>query len=121
MASRKSDKATVLDFEALVAQNDEYRNVIWTGKFLQMTNMTIKRGKSIGLEVHHDTDQMLYVQQGAGLVSFRSAKNGNATEYVVQAGHAILVPAGTWHDVLNTGRSRLKLVSLYAPPHHPPA
>lgn len=117
-ASRAKPSPAVLDLSQVAEQSDNYRDVIWTGRFLQMTTMTIKRNKSIGLEVHKDTDQMLLVQSGRGLVSFSATKGGSVTEYVVGEGHVILVPAGTWHNVLNIGRSRLKLASFYAPPHH---
>ena len=118
MSTHKKPMPTVLSLGELVAENDEFRNVVWTGHFLQMTSMTIKRGKSIGWEVHPETDQTLLIQQGRGLVSFRSSKHGASHETEAEEGSMVLVPAGTWHNVSNIGRSKLKLVSLYAPPHH---
>jgi mannose-6-phosphate isomerase-like protein (cupin superfamily) len=80
--------------------------------------MTIKRGESIGLEVHPDTDQMLIIQKGNGIALLGKTKSGKLHKSLIGAGQVLMVPAGTWHNIQNVGRSRLKIVSLYAPPHH---
>ena len=118
MASNKYIEPTVLDLDQVVEQHEDYRTIVWTGEHLQMTSMVIERANSIGLEVHPDTDQMLLVQQGKGMAFLSKSKRGKPKQVPIQAGQAVMVPAGVWHNILNTGRSKLRIVSLYAPPHH---
>lgn len=81
--------------------------------------MSIEPGQSIGLEVHPMTDQFLHIQQGRGLVEMGSSRESLSFRRCAVAGDAVLVPAGTWHNLTNTGRIPLKLFSIYAPPEHP--
>ncbi|MDD4593321.1 MAG: cupin domain-containing protein [Parabacteroides sp.] len=73
----------------------------------------------IGLEVHPQTDQFLRLEEGKGIVKMGSRKEHLDFQRQVCRDDAIFVPAGTWHNVINTGRTPLKLYSIYAPPHHP--
>ncbi|RQW20365.1 cupin domain-containing protein [Bacillus sp. C1-1] len=100
-------------------QNQYYRTALWTGEHLQVTLMSINVGDDIGLEIHPDTDQFLRIEQGQGLVQMGSNPNHLHFESGVSADSAIMVPANTWHNVINTGPVPLKLYSIYAPPHHP--
>ena len=68
--------------------------------------------------MHADTDQFIRVEQGRAAVYMGSCRHTMREKSVVCGGHAILVPAGTWHNVVNVGKEPLKLYSLYAPPHH---
>ena len=97
--------------------NTEFRKILWTGAYLQLTTMSIPVGGSVGLELHEDTDQLLRVEQGDAKVLFGSTEELGEEGYL-HVGDAFLVPAGTWHDVVNTGDIDLKLSSVYAPPHH---
>ncbi|MBM0066789.1 cupin domain-containing protein [Alkalicoccobacillus gibsonii] len=102
--------------------NNTYRTAIWTGEHLQVTLMNINVGDDIGLEIHSDTDQFLRIEQGQGLVQMGDNPN-NPNNLTFQShvfeDSAIMVPAGTWHNIINTGPIPLKLYSIYAPPHHP--
>ena len=100
-------------------RNRNFRSALWTGQHLQVTLMSIEPGQSIGLEVHPMTDQFLHIQQGRGLVEMGSSRESLSFRRCVVAGDAVLVPAGTWHNLTNTGRITLKLFSIYAPPEHP--
>lgn len=100
-------------------RNRNFRSALWTGRHLQVTLMSIEPGQSIGLEVHPMTDQFLHIQQGRGLVEMGSSRESLSFRRCAVAGDAVLVPAGTWHNLTNTGRIPLKLFSIYAPPEHP--
>jgi len=86
---------------------------------LQVTLMSIEPGGDIGLEVHPNVDQFIRIEQGHGLVQMGERKDRLDFERRVSEDDAIMIPAGTWHNVTNTGRVPLKLYSVYAPPEHP--
>ncbi len=106
------------DIESATRQNENYRTVAWTGRFLQVTLMSIPVGESIGLESHPGTDQFLRVDAGRGKAVMGPAKDQLDFEEDVSDGWSVQVPAGTWHDVINTGTSPLRLYTIYAPSHH---
>jgi mannose-6-phosphate isomerase-like protein (cupin superfamily) len=93
--------------------NEYFRKEVFTGKFLQMTLMTLQPGEDIGAEVHPNIDQFLRIEQGSG-----KALVGE-TEYDVSDDWAIIIPAGMNHNVTNTGDVPMKLYSIYTPPEHP--
>ncbi|MDD6733114.1 MAG: cupin domain-containing protein [Lachnospiraceae bacterium] len=99
--------------------NRNYRKEFWTGCYLQMTLMSIPVCSDVGVEIHKDMDQMIRIEQGKALV--KSGKTKQCLDYTKCAGKndVIFVPAGTWHNIINTGNVALKLSSVYAPPHHP--
>ena len=99
--------------------NDYFRREMWTGEHMQITVMSIPVGGEVGKEVHEDLDQFLVVEQGAGSVFMGEAAEEMAFVGEATEGAGILVPAGTYHNVLNDGRIPLKLFSIYAPPKHP--
>lgn len=109
----------VTDIEEMTRQNTNYRTALWTGPHLQLTLMCIPSGGEIGLEVHPDTDQFLRIESGSGMTVMGSSKNRLSCRQPVSDGCAIFVPAGTWHNIVNTGTCPLKLYTIYAPPHHP--
>ena len=106
------------DLEAATVENTSYREVAWSGKYLQVTLMSIPVGESIGLEMHPETDQFLRLDAGEGKVRIGEEKDALTLEQDVTDGWCILVPAGTWHDVVNTGAEPLRLYAVYAPVHH---
>lgn len=108
----------VFDIETATQENATYRRVAWTGRYLQVTLMSIPPGESIGLEVHPDTDQFLRVDAGRGRCVMGPAEDDLTFEQDVEDGWSIQVPAGTWHDVQNTGEEPLRLYAIYAPSHH---
>ena len=100
-------------------QNNTYRTAIWTGSHLQVTVMSLNPGEDIGLEMHPHVDQFLRLEQGQGIVQMgKSKKNLNFVRNVSDDS-AIIIPAGTWHNLTNIGMVPLKLYSIYAPPNHP--
>jgi len=109
----------VIDINKATLVNNNYRSALWTGKYLQVTLMSIPAGGEIGLEVHPDTDQFLRLEDGNGIAVMGDAENNLTFQQPVFNDSAILVPAGTWHNIINTGANSLKLYSIYAPPHHP--
>jgi mannose-6-phosphate isomerase-like protein (cupin superfamily) len=109
----------VINIEAATKQNSNYRTALWTGNYLQTTLMSIPVNGDIGLEMHPDTDQFLRIECGRGIVKMGRNKNDLSFQKNVSPGYAIFVPAGTWHNLMNTGNVPLKLYSIYAPPHHP--
>ena len=100
-------------------RNTNYRTEIWTGCYAQMTLMCIPVCSDIGLEIHEDTDQLIRIEQGMGLVKMGSCKERPDFQRKVCKGDVIFVPAGTWHNVINIARVPLKVSAIYAPPHHP--
>lgn len=111
---------TVFDIEDETTGNDAYRRVAWSGKFLQVTLMSIPVGGEIGLELHADTDQFLRVEAGEGLAEIGDAKDALELREKLADDDVVIIPAGKWHNVTNTGNEPLKLYSIYAPAHHKP-
>ena len=108
----------VFNIETATVENTNYRTVAWTGKYFQVTLMSIPIGESIGLEVHPETDQFLRLEAGKGKCVMGPAKDNLTFEHEVEDDWSIQVPAGTWHDVINTGEVPLQLSVIYAPTHH---
>lgn len=100
-------------------RNQTFRTAIWTGRHLQVTLMSIPVGEDIGLERHRNVDQFIRIEQGQGFVQMGDRRDNLTYRRRVSAGDAIMIPSGVWHNVTNTGRTPLKLYSIYAPPEHP--
>lgn len=109
----------VTKIDRVTLQNTNYRTALWTGEYLQLTLMCIPVGGEIGLEVHPDTDQFLRIESGSGMTMMGPAKELLNYQRPVCDGCAVFVPAGTWHNIINTGYCPLKIYTIYAPPHHP--
>ena len=99
--------------------NDYYRREMWTGEHLQITVVSIPVGGEVGKEIHRDLDQLLVVEGGAGSVFMGETEEKMRFVGEAAEGAGILIPAGTYHNVINDGRVPLKLFSVYAPPNHP--
>jgi mannose-6-phosphate isomerase-like protein (cupin superfamily) len=108
-----------VDIEKATLENANYRTTLWTGRYLQLTVMSIEPGHDIGLEVHHDHDQFLRIEGGRARVQMGPSRDQLSFDREAGDDWAILVPAGTWHDVTNLGDRPLKVYSLYGPPEHP--
>ena len=104
-------KGFVQDIEGLAVKNAEFRRVVYTAKYCQLVVMALKPREEIGMEVHK-LDQFFRVEDGSG----EAILDGVRTS--IQAGFAVVVPAGTNHNIINTGSIPLKLYTLYAPPNH---
>ena len=111
-------RPNAFDIEKATVANNAYRTVAWTGKYLQVTLMSIPAGQSIGLEVHPETDQFLRLESGSGRCVMGTAKDQLHFQQDVEEDWSIQVPAGVWHDVINTGKQPLRLYAIYAPVHH---
>lgn len=107
-----------VNIEEATLENNTFRTALWTGNHLQVTLMSIKPGEDIGLEIHPDTDQFLRLEGGQGIVQMGDRPENLYYQQPVKDASAIMVPAGTWHNVINTGNTPIKLYSIYAPPHH---
>ena len=112
-------KPFVTNINEATKQNNYYRTALWTGTHLQLTLMSINVGEDIGLEVHPNIDQFIRIEEGQGLVKMGDSKDNLDFQRNVADDFAIFIPAGTWHDVINTGDKALKLYAIYAPPQHP--
>lgn len=101
-----------LDLVTAARTNDDFRRVLVTGQHMQVVVMTIPPDGEIGAETHPDTDQVLFIVDGAA----QAVLDGQAT--VMEAGHLVFVRAGTHHNIINTGDAPLRIATAYAPPEH---
>ena len=108
----------VVVIEELTVSNTNFRTAAWTGSNLQMTLMAIEPGDDIGLEVHEDHDQFLRIEAGTARVEMGPTET-ELESWDAEDDYAIFVPAGVWHNIINTGTEPLKLYSIYAPAEHP--
>jgi len=108
------------EIEKETLDNDTFRTVVFTGDHTQLTLMRLAPGEEIGWEAHDDRDQFLRLEQGSGRVEFGSSEESVDETHEVGADWAVIVPAGVWHNLVNTGDEEVKLYSLYSPPEHPP-
>ncbi len=105
-------KGFVGDIEERTEDNSDFRRVLYTGRQMQLVLMALQPGEEIGEEVHRDRDQFFRVEEGSGEVWIDGARTP------IRGDMAIVVPAGSRHNVRNTGDGPLKLYTLYAPPEH---
>lgn len=109
----------VVDMNKITKLNKDYRLALWTGDNLQVTLMHIEPGESIELELHPDIDQFIRVEYGEGYVEMGKEKDALDFKQKIYKDYAVMVPAGRWHKLTNTGHEPLKVYSIYAPPEHP--
>lgn len=103
------------DIEKLTEKNKFFRQVLFTGKYAQLVVMSLQPGEEIGNEVHNTVDQFFRIEEGEAKFIF----NGKE-EHAVKSGDAVIVPAGTFHNVINaSSKEPLKLYTIYSPPNHP--
>ena len=111
--AKKTKKGFVGKIEKETLKNDDFRRVLYTGKFSQLVLMSLKPGEEIGEEVHDDVDQFFRFEEGKGLVII------DDVEHEVKDGVAVVVPSGAKHNVINTSKkNNLKLYTIYSPPEH---
>ena len=104
-------KGYVTNIEKLSLENTNFRKILYTDKNSQLVLMSLLVGEEIGEEVH-DVDQFLRVEKGTGTAILSDISHDLAD------GSVIIVPAGTKHNIINTGNDQMKLYTLYMPPHH---
>ncbi|HEU4319487.1 MAG TPA: cupin domain-containing protein [Acidimicrobiia bacterium] len=107
------------NIESLTIDNENFRTVVYTGKHSQLTVMSVPPGGEIGWEAHGHLDQFLRLEQGRGRLDLGKTQNAVDESHDVQDDWAFIIPAGTWHNVVNTGDQHLKVYSIYSPPEHP--
>ncbi len=101
--------------EAETLKNEYFRRVLFTGKHAQLVVMCLQPGEEIGNEVHENVDQFFRIEEGMAKFVFNDQE-----EHLVHGGEAVVVPAGTYHNVINvTEDGQLKLYTVYSPPNHP--
>lgn len=101
--------------EKATLKNTYFRHVLFTGEHSQLVVMCLQHDEDIGKEIHSDTDQFFRIEEGDAKFVF----NGKE-EHRVHEGDAVVVPAGTYHNVINTSSTKLlKLYTIYSPPQHP--
>ena len=104
----------IVDIEKKSVENDNFREVLFTGPQVQLVVMSLGPGEEIGVETHDDTDQFIRVEAGKG----KAILDGK--EHDLQDGSAVVIPAGTRHNIVNSSqREPLKLYTIYSPPEHP--
>lgn len=101
------------NIENLTKENNNFRQVLYTGKHSQLVLMALAPNEEIGMEVHEENDQFFRFESGEGKIII----DGN--EYSVKDGDAVVVPSGARHNVVNISELEfLKLYTIYSPPHH---
>ena len=105
------------DIEEQTLKNNYFRQVLFTGKHAQLVVMSLKPGEEIGNEVHPNVDQFFRIEEGEAEFVLNNGKD----KHIAKAGWAVVVPAGTWHNIINNSKTKpLKLYTVYSPPNHPP-
>ncbi|MCJ7655322.1 MAG: cupin domain-containing protein [Dehalococcoidia bacterium] len=101
--------------EKLTLGNDYFRQILFTGKYAQLVVMCLQPGEEIGNEVHPNVDQFFRIEQGEAIFVFNEKER-----HLAKNGDAVIVPAGTHHNVINSSsKKKLKLYTIYSPPNHP--
>jgi len=104
-------KGYITDIEKLALGNENFRTVLYTDKNSQLVLMSLLKGEDIGEEIH-DVDQFFRVEKGTGKAIL------SGVSHDIADGSVIVIPAGTKHNIVNSGRTSMKLYTLYMPPHH---
>jgi len=106
-------KGFVTNIESDTLTNNNFRKVVFTSKYGQVVLMSLLPNEEIGMEVHEVTDQFFRIDSGEGKVII------DGEEAIISDGFAVVVPAGSQHNVINTSSEKsLKLYTIYMPPHH---
>lgn len=103
------------NIEEATKENNYFRKVLFTGKYSQLVVMSLKPGEEIGNEIHNNVDQFFRIEEGKAKVVVANGKE----EFIVEEDDVFIIPAGTWHNVINIGDEELKLYTIYSPPNHP--
>ena len=107
------------DIEDATLTNDTFRTVLFTGENLQLTVMRLQPGEEIGVEMHDHLDQFIRIEQGRARITIGPSEDEVSETHELEDDWAVVIPGGTWHNVVNTGDGDLRLYSIYTPPEHP--
>jgi len=110
--SKAKKKGFFSNIEKDTVENTNFRKVLYTAKYSQLVLMNLRPGEEIGMEAHDDGDQFFRFEKGEGLVHI------DGHEYKVSDGSAVVIPSGAMHNVTNTGKTDLKMYTIYSPPEH---
>jgi mannose-6-phosphate isomerase-like protein (cupin superfamily) len=118
-AGNRQEAKTMTEYvgsiEKQTLQNTYFRQVLFTGRHEQLVVMCLRPGEEIGDEVHPNVDQFFRIEKGEAKFVFNEKD-----EHKVRDGDAVVVPAGTFHNVINMSKTlELKLYTIYSPPNHP--
>ena len=102
----------VKNIEDDTIENDNFRKVLFTGPQSQLVVMSLLPDEDIGAEVHHDIDQFIRIEQGEG----KAVLDGQ--EFEIEDDFAVVVPAGTEHNIINTSTEKMRLYTVYSPAEH---
>ncbi len=102
----------------VTSSNPYFRQVVFTAEHVQLVVMTLPPGEEIGVEVHEHLEQFIRVEAGRAAVTMGPSRDEVAEAHTLPAGSAVVVPGGTWHNVVNAGDGDLRLSTIYAPPQH---
>ena len=94
-------KPTLINLHDETLCNSNFRTALWTGKYLQVTVMSIPIGGEIGLEMHDDLDQLIKLEGGCANVYMGDSKQNVKFVGKINSNYALMIPAGTWHNVIN--------------------
>ena len=101
------------NIEKQTLDNADFRKVLFTGQHCQLVVMTLQAGEEIGTEVHPKVDQFFRIEQGQAKFII------DGQDFQANADEAVIIPAGSEHNVINTGSDQLRLYTIYSPPNHP--
>lgn len=104
-------KGYVQNIESIAVKNEDFRQVLYTAQNCQLVVMSLKPREEIGMEIHQ-LDQFFRVEEGTGEAIL------DGIHRIISAGFAVVVPAGTNHNIINTGSAPMKLYTVYSPPNH---
>lgn len=102
------------DIESLTLKNTNYRKVLFTDTNQHLVLMSLSPHQEIGMEVHPDISQFIRVEAGKGMAII------NDKRYLLKNGSAVIIPQGSYHNIINTSKEvDMKIYTIYSPPHHP--
>jgi mannose-6-phosphate isomerase-like protein (cupin superfamily) len=103
----------LIDIEKKTLQNEYFREVLYTAQHSQLVVMNLQPNEDIGLEIHDIVDQFIRIEEGEGIAII------DGKEHTLIDGFAIIIPAGTRHNIINTSsEKKLKIYTIYSPAHH---
>ncbi len=112
-ANMEKARGYTTDIEKATVENEDFRKVLYTSKYMQLVLMALKPNEEIGEEIHKENDQFFRFETGRGICTI------NGSTYKVKAGDVIIVPAGARHNVINNDSAlELKMYTIYSPPNH---
>lgn len=110
-------KSYFTSIEKETLKNNNFRKVLFTGKHQQLVVMSLLPNEEIGNEVHKNVDQFFRIEGGEA----KFVIDGGKEKRIAKNGDVVIIPAGTFHNVVNNSKTKkLKLYTIYSPPNHPP-